>query len=59
MTTPGRLAAARRRGTQPDRETRIGLGLLAPPLPLVACGDLSPGGPRRERRGSSEDRWSH
>ena len=34
MTAPGRLAAAPRGGTKPDRETRIGLGApstTAPP----------------------------
>ncbi len=45
MTTPGRLAAAPPRGaTKPDRQSRIGFGALTPPLPLVACGDLSPRG---------------
>ena len=28
MTAPGRLAAAPRGGTEPDRETRIGFGTL-------------------------------
>ena len=34
LTTPGRLAAAPRGGTEPDRATRIGFGTLlsaAPP----------------------------
>ncbi len=44
LTTPGRLAAAPRGGTEPDRETRIGFGALTLPRPLVACGDPSPGG---------------
>ena len=50
MTTPGRLAAAPRGGTEPDRGTRIGFG---PPrrcrAPLVACGDRSPAGDKGER----------
>ncbi len=33
LTTPGRLAAAPRGGTEPDRETRIGFGALTPPRP--------------------------
>ena len=44
MTTPGRLAAAPHGGAEPDRETRIGFGALATPLPLAASGDLSPRG---------------
>lgn len=44
MTTPGRLAAAPRGGTEPDRETRIGSGPASTTAPLVACGDLSPRG---------------
>jgi hypothetical protein len=44
MTAPGRLAAAPRGGTGPDRGTRIGSGPLTLPLPLVACGDRSPRG---------------
>jgi hypothetical protein len=44
MTTPGRLAAAPRGGTEPDRGTRIGFSALTPPLPLVAYGDRSPEG---------------
>jgi hypothetical protein len=44
-TAPGRLAAAPRGGTEPDRETRIGFGprrMAAPPL--AADGGLSPRG---------------
>jgi len=41
MTAPGRLAAAPRGGTEPDRATRIGVGPRTPPLPLAACGDRS------------------
>ena len=59
LTTPGRLAAAPRGGTEPDRETRIGFGALTPPRPLVACGDRSPGGPGFMRRGSRDARWSN
>jgi len=59
MTTPGRLAAAPRGGTEPDRGTRIGLGALTPPRPLVACGDRSPGGQGLLRRGPRDARWSH
>jgi hypothetical protein len=44
MTAPGRLAAAPRGGTEPDRRTRIGFRLLTPPFPLVASGDPSPPG---------------
>jgi hypothetical protein len=63
MTTPGRLAAAPRGGTEPDRGTRIGFG---PPrrsrAPLVAYGDRSPAGDegkRFVRRGSRAARWSN
>ncbi len=56
---PGRLAAAPRGGTAPDRETRIGFGPLTPPLPLAACGALSPTGVRFMRRGSRPARWSN
>ena len=60
MTAPGRLAAAPRGGTEPDRETRIRFGpRRVTPRPLVACGDRSPGGPGFMRRGSREVRWSH
>jgi hypothetical protein len=44
MTAPGRLAAAPRGGTEPDRETRIGFGPLPLQLPLAACGGRSPRG---------------
>ena len=57
-TAPGRLAAAPRGGTEPDRQTRIGFGPLALPLPLAACGGLSPRGIRFMRRGSHPARWS-
>jgi hypothetical protein len=44
MTAPGRLAAAPRGGTEPDRETRIGFGpRRVRPFPLAAFGGLSPG----------------
>ena len=61
LTTPGRLAAAPRGGTEPDRETRIGFGAPTPPYPLVACGNLSPRGPQARfvRRGSRKARWSN
>jgi hypothetical protein len=61
LTTPGRLAAAPRGGTEPDRETRIGFGALTPPHPLVACGNLSPRArqARFMRRGSRDSRWSN
>ena len=44
VSAPGRLAAAPRGGSKPDRETRIGFGLLTALLPLAACGGLSPRG---------------
>jgi hypothetical protein len=44
MTSPGRLAADPRGGTEPDRGTRVGFGALTAPVPLVASGDLSPDG---------------
>jgi hypothetical protein len=59
LTTPGRMAAAPRGGPDPDRATRIGIGALTPPHPLVACGDRSPRGSLFTRRGSREARWSH
>jgi hypothetical protein len=59
LTAPGRLAAAPQGGTGPDRETRLGAGALTPPLPRVACGDLSPRGARFVRRGSHQARWSN
>ncbi len=58
-TAPGRLAAAPRGGTAPDRGTRIGFGPLAPPLPLAACGGLSPRGIRLLRRERRQARWSN
>jgi len=40
---PGRRAAAPRGGSGPDRGTRIGPGpLRVAPIPLAACGGLSP-----------------
>jgi hypothetical protein len=59
MTTPGRLAAPPRRGSEPDRGTRIGLGALTPPRPLVACSDRSPGGLGLLRLGSRDARRSN
>jgi hypothetical protein len=44
MTSPGRLAAAPRGGTEPDRGTRMGFGALTASVPLVASGGPSPGG---------------
>jgi hypothetical protein len=45
VTTPGRLAAAPRGGSEPDRETRIGFGPpRVTPLPLATFGGLSPAG---------------
>ena len=58
LTTPGRLAAAPRGGTESDRETRIGFGPLTQPLPLVACGDRSPRGGGYMARGSRIASWS-
>ena len=59
MKAPGRLAAAPRGGTEPDRETRIGFGpRRAAPLPLAACGGLSPRG-RVMQRGSRDARRSN
>jgi len=62
MTAPGRLAAAPREGTGPDRQTRIGSGpLRMAPRPLAACGGLSPTGPARRfvRGGPHPARWSN
>ncbi len=60
LTTPGRLAAAPRGGTEPDQETRIGFGALTPSHPLVACGNLSPREKRARcmRLGLRDARWS-
>ena len=41
VTAPGRLAAAPRGGSEPDRETRIGFGSLTLPRTYVAFGDRS------------------
>ena len=53
MTTPRRLAAASRGGTEPDRGIRIGFGPRRFALsPLVAFGELTPGGISSQRAGT-------
>jgi len=60
-TIPGRLAAVPRRGTEPDRVTRIGFGAPTPPCLPFTCGNLPPSGrqTRFMRRGSRDARWSN